>query len=382
MTRKPLAHSRLPASSAERWFNCPGSIAMTAHFPTEPNRYMAEGTVAHGLAADALMNRWDIEKLESFIGTHRVQDGFEIEITEEMTDAVWVYVDAVRECADRPGAIVIIEERIELGHINSILFGTCDACVIWPYDALHVFDFKYGSGMPVSPWKNKQLLEYAVGFFFREDVERITLNIVQPRSKAGEDVGTYELCAAELLEFERDLAKAVKAALAPDAPLVAGDWCRKTFCPAFAQCPAAGARARDLVVSDFEDKPPALEALEITKIKAILDRADFIVGWVEKVKEHAKERALRGEHIPGYKLVTSYGHRKWSDETAVVEAFETSYGERIYDQKLKSPAQLEKIVGKKEVEGLTFRPENGYRLVTENAKGEPVKLTKIEDDFD
>ena len=45
------AHARLSPSGAHRWMRCPGSVALEAPFPDNSNRYSAEGTLAHDLAA-------------------------------------------------------------------------------------------------------------------------------------------------------------------------------------------------------------------------------------------------------------------------------------------------------------------------------------------
>ena len=47
---KEAAHAVLSPSSAERWFNCPGSVALIDTLPPEAfrtSKFAAEGTVAH-----------------------------------------------------------------------------------------------------------------------------------------------------------------------------------------------------------------------------------------------------------------------------------------------------------------------------------------------
>lgn len=336
--------------------------------------------MAHGLASDALIHSWTNLQLEEKIGDTVMCDGFEVEITEEMTDAVQIYVDEVRKHFT-PECEIIIEEKTHLKDVHDTLFGTPDTIIIHPFKSIKVFDYKHGAGKKVNAWENKQLMYYALGYA-KEDVEEITINIVQPRIDADEPVSSYTVTPQALEEFAAELKEKAAAALLPDAPRNAGDWCHSTFCPLMHSCPAVESKAREIVAKDF-GAPPAVESLSVTQIKHILDYSDFISKWLGKVRDHAKERMVKGEQIPGYKLVQSLGHRKWISDEAVESDFGDKFGDKIYvAPKLKSPAQLEKIIGKDALADYTMRPENGYNLVTESAKGEPVKLTTAAEDFD
>jgi hypothetical protein len=48
------------------------------------------------------------------------------------------------------------------------------------------------------------------------------------------------------------------------------------------------------------------------------------------------------------------------------------FGELIFEKKLKSPAKLEKVVGKERVSAYTEVPDNGVQLVPMDAKGEAI----------
>ena len=55
-----------------------------------------------------------------------------------------------------------------------------------------------------------------------------------------------------------------------------------------------------------------------------------------------------GESVPGYKLVASATHRKWTAAEPVVEKFLRAIGvEDPFTHKLMSPAQAEKALGKR-----------------------------------
>ena len=380
MSNTPTKHSKLAASFCEAWWNCPGSIRETQHHETKPSIYLAEGTVAHDLAADCLLKDWDNDKLDTFIGVVKDQDGFEIEVTEEMVDAIWMYVEFVRSHLI-DGAMLIVEKTIKMPNIHEALFATPDAVVIWPYDKVFVFDLKYGAGRKVSAWKNKQLLYYACYYFMQEDVDVVSLNIVQPRIE-GENISSFEVDAEYMEDHIKQLKIKAKEALKKDAPLNAGPWCQKSFCSALSTCPAAQDKVYEIVAKDFDDAPNP-ESLNIEQIVKVLEWTDFLKNWLSAVTGYAKEMALQGENIPGYKLVKSLGNTKWKSEEAVIADLEPKYGDKIYaPAKLKSPTQMKKIIKKEEVENYSFRPESGIKLVPETAKGEPLKLNTASSDFD
>jgi len=139
------------------------------------------------------------------------------------------------------------------------------------------------------------------------------------------------------------------------------------------------------VVRDF-DSIPAVDVLTVEQIQKVLRYEDTIKDWMAKVREHATELMLQGVDIPGWKVVESLGHAKWVDEGVVTAEFGEEFGDKLYTKKLVSPAQFEKLAGKKRLgpnfrEDYTVRPKAGYKVVEENEKGETVKLTKAEEDF-
>ena len=375
-------HSILSASSCERWWNCPGSVAAGKDIPNPPTKYTAEGTVAHAVAEEALKD--PRKNLDDLIGTTRIQDGFEIEITEEMIDAVIEYKSYVLRIwndAGRPP--IVLEAKIELAEVNAVLWGSSDCYFAMPYGIVHVFDFKYGQGKRVSAWENKQLLYYALGIMLKEDCGMATIHVCQPRVEDG--FSSYDQTHDQIIEFHNELAAHAAAALDVKAPLVPGDWCRGSFCPARVTCPALRGLSQEIAVSDFSTLP-ITGVLTIEQIVKVLKYEDTIKDWMSKVRDHAKELMLLGQEVPGYKVVQSYGHAKWLDDNLVLAEFSDEFGDKMYEKKLISPAKFEKLVGKKRLgEGFrdeyTVRFESGYKIVEENEKGESVKTVTPQEDF-
>lgn len=381
-----MKHSSLSASGCERWWNCPGSVKACENIPNPPTIYTAGGTVAHSLCEAYFKKK---QKPEKRLGEIIEQDGFEIEVTQEMVDAVWVYIEYIENLVKAIGktAVVRFEQKVELTEVNSVLFGTADCVIIHPYKCVHVIDFKYGAGKRVHAWRNKQMMYYALGVMLKEDVKRFRLHIIQPRVEDG--VTDYAADTdTEMDEFHAELKEHVEAALDPKAPLVPGDWCKGTFCPYSKNgCPALSALSHEVVAKDFSDIP-VVQTLTIEQIKKVLKYEDTVKDWMAKVRDHAKELMVQGTTIPGYKVVKAQGNAKWVDEKAVIADFEGVLGDAIYtERKIVSPSQLEKLVGKKKLgptfrDEYTVRPDNGYKIVEEGEAGETVAIVKAKDDFD
>lgn len=384
MKHEKRKHAKLSASSCERWWNCPGSVEACKNIPNPPNAYMAEGTVAHGLAEQLLKDLDFAYKLEEMIGTVVMQEGFEIEITEDMVDAVKEYVHYVLNVKDElSGSVLYLEQRIELTEVDTDMFGTSDCILVVPFQTIHIFDFKYGQGKRVSAWENKQLLYYALGVMMQEDCTTFTVHICQPRVEDG--FTSFSGTSDDIHVFEKELRMKAAEALSPTAPRIPGEWCKNTFCPARVGCSALSGITRDLVAKDFVETTD-VRLLSLDHIQKVLKYEEVIKDWMAKVRDHAKELMLQGEVIPGYKIVAAQGNAKWIDEQVIVAEFEDEFGDKLYTKKLVSPAQFEKLAGKKRLgetfrEEYTVRPDNGFKIVEEESKGEPVKIKKPQEDF-
>ncbi len=59
-----VAHALLSPSSAERWMQCPGSVALSYGAPDSSSEYADEGTAAHELAAMCLRAYHDNDEPE------------------------------------------------------------------------------------------------------------------------------------------------------------------------------------------------------------------------------------------------------------------------------------------------------------------------------
>jgi hypothetical protein len=394
-------HAKLSPSSAYRWFVCPGSVRETAHLPDDSNKYARLGTAAHTLGERCLKTGTDAEK---WIGTQRgriavdyIENGeqkrefFLVDL--EMAEAVQVYLDYVRPIASRQGARLLIEERVGLTKIAEALsgiWGTSDAVV---YDSesktLYVIDYKHGQGKVVDVENNLQLMIYALAawatFNERFEVENVVCTIVQPRA-GGEQIKSVTYAAIDLLDFVQDCLDAVARVEDPNAPLVPGDHC--DFCKIRGSCAAR----RNLAITDAQDDffapTVGLDVVQTAQAVAeISGKVGPLIAWLKDAEEWLHAQAMKGETIPGKKLVAKRAERKWNvSDKEIVAALSplVALDDELYvPRELLSPGHMEKVLGKggkKLVDPLTTKVSSGYNLVDESDK-RPAITVHPGDDF-
>jgi hypothetical protein len=384
------AHSSLGASSMERWATCPASVKLSEGLPNPSSPYAAEGTIAHELCEIFLTDK--SIKPESMIG-ESIEPHPEVEITQEMIDAVMVYVDFVEK--EGKGKDISLEERVTLEHIDGELFGTNDCVIYEEFGELHVIDYKHGQGYAVEARENKQLLYYASGAGHGLDYSAVRLTIVQPRCDHPDGpIRSWVTTPDRIKEFERELKLAVdetRKAKAKFQPSEKG--CK--WCLAKHICPALKTKALSLAKDQFADVVELPKPMEMTgeEISKTLKNASLIETWLKSVQKYAHTAAEAGESIEGYKLVKAKKNRAWRDSDALIEEFGDLFDDTdLYaPKKLKTPAQLEKIVGKADVARFSETPEGGLNLVKESDKRAAVTMKAIsakdqfaeeEDEFD
>lgn len=375
------SHAALGASSASRWMACPGSVRLSEGMPDDSSAAAEEGTAAHALAELALRNRVDPQL---YVGTEL--EG--LEVTEEMAEFVRSFVDHCNELRAVEGSEHWIEHRFNLAALKppSPMFGTADfVCFDKAARTLHVVDLKYGQGVVVEATGNKQLRYYGLGALLSpalqgQWIERVVLTIVQPRARHPEgQIRSETLPFHALVEFSGDLLAAAAATLDPAAPLAAGEHCR--WCKARAVCPEKTRVALAVAQQEFSVEapakftPPAPETLAPEVFADMLSKLHILEDWASAMRKHAYAQLERGEPVPGFKLVAKRATRRWADEARAAQWLEAA-GEKpedIYVRELKSPAQIEKLVGKKNLPGdLVTKVSSGTKMVPEHDPGEAI----------
>ena len=394
------AHAKLSPSAAHRWWHCPGSIKASEGIENRSSIFADEGTAAHTLAEHCLLAGG--KDAEDFIGGTVSLDkgivepagednfGRQIEITEEMADAVQVYLDHVRSIMASPDVEYEVEAKLDLRAIPGMEFGTGDFCA---YDGkektLYICDYKHGKGVPVEVDDNPQLLAYALGVaarYHNRGVKKIVLAVIQPRAPHPKGpVRTWTCSPADLLDFEADLTEAAERTALPDAPVAAGEWCK--FCPAAPVCPSLAAESLkiaqasfDVVTDEMELLPP--DALTAEQLGETLRRANVLKDWIKRVEEFAHHEATHGRIPAGFKLVMKRATRKWKDDEVVLQQFgRWGVKDDLFEEpSLKSPAALERLApGKNKaeraaaIESLIVKESSGTTLAPESDPRPPAR---------
>lgn len=375
----PTKHARLSASSAFRWINCPGSVALSDQCPTPASSiYADEGTLAHAIGElklryvnDEISKRQLSAKMKPLLQNEHY--------CGEMEEATGYYADAVIEALEAAGedAELMIEQQFSLSRWVPEGFGTSDAVVIGG-GVIQVIDLKYGKGIKVDARNNPQLRLYGLGaanlFDSLYDFDTVRMTIIQPRL---DHISTEELPLSELLAWAEDEVKP-RAQMAMDGTdyTAVGDWCR--FCPAKAVCRKRAEYNLSIAKDDFRN-PPLLSDEEIGEV---LRRADELQHWVKDVGDYALEQALAGKQYDGWKLVEGRSVRKYADDLKVAEALTAAgYDEAmLYERKLYGISAMEKIVGKKRLTetlgDLIMKPAGKPVLVPESDKREAISTAE------
>lgn len=347
------AHSHLGASSAHRWLACPGSIRLSVGQPNESSIFAMEGTAAHELCEMALRDRKDAI---DYLGQEIVTGNHKFEVTEEMAEAVQVYLDTVRGDYEE-GDILFIEHRFDLSSIWAGMFGTNDCGLYKANGSLKVYDYKHGKGYAVEAENNPQLAYYGIGLINVPSLKgaRITdveLVIVQPRAPHKDGpVRRWMTDAIHLMEFMDDLRQGAAATEDPDAPLAAGEWCK--FCPAAGICPALRQIAIERAQAEFVDVVP--DELSEGNLAVLLEKAGLIEDGIRAIRKEVYSRMCGGAQVPGWKIVAKRATRKWTAGDEVVERLTMLFDldeDAVVEKKVRSPAQVEKMLPKAERAGL------------------------------
>lgn len=380
----PSKHAKLSASSAFRWINCPGSVALADQLPAPgSSAYADEGTLAHALAE---------LKLRKFLGDAGNYDKelAQIQASEyycgEMDEATDFYAETVQEHLAAAGedAELMIEQQFSLDNWVPEGFGTSDAVIIGG-STIEVIDLKYGKGVKVEAKNNPQLRLYGLGasalFGDLYDFETVRTTIIQPRLDhvSGEEIPLKEL----LLWAEEKVAPKARMAMDGTDYTACGDWCR--WCPAKAVCRKRAEYNLELAKDEFK-APPLLTDEEIGEV---LRRAEEIQKWTSDIQAYALEEALAGKQFDGWKLVEGRSNRKYADDVKVAETLVAAgYDEAmLYERKLYGITAMEKLVGKKKLTttlgDLIIKPAGKPVLVPESDKREAINTTEAaKADFD
>lgn len=379
-------HALLSASGASKWINCTPSPRLEETMPHSSSSYADEGTLAHEFAELNLKLQLGLmPKLEHGEATfHLKKDKY---YSTEMEDYVQIHVDYVKEQfaiaqANTRGAVLMIEEKVDMTHLIKDGFGTCDDIIVAD-GVMEVIDLKFGAGVRVSAENNSQLKLYALGALRLVElsyaIHTVRLTVVQPRM---DSISNWDISVEDLLNWGDDVVipKAIEAH-AGEGETKIGEWCR--FCKVKHICKAQANNAMSIAKHEFAD--PKL--IDPDTLLDVYDRASTIISWLNSVTDHVYKEALNGTEFKGFKLVEGRANRKIvkPEEVEQILTNEGYVRHSFITEKLKGIGELEKLVGKKNFDlllgGTVDKPKGLPALVPNDDPRPTYNKTSAADDF-
>ncbi len=352
------AHAPLGPSSAEGWSTCADYVNANRGLPDRTTEPAAEGTAAHAVSDLCLMLGLDAD---DFLGMPtRIKEHL---FAWEEDDAMLLQggIDRLRAAAGF--ARFYGEQRVDISTWTLPgQFGTLDRAYVIQIDGewwVVIEDLKWGRGIAVSPVANKQLMLYALGFWWavaRHQLPkgvrpRFRLIVDQPRHAGGG--GIWNTTLDELLTFGEWIKERAALTAAPVAPRTASlkgcIWCRRRRAPS--GCDTYDEYMIALLGLDWSDIDLGIlmdteldlpRALTADRRSYLLLHKDSIRRWLDQLEEEAVLDGLAGADTGLVKVVAgNKAADKWRDKgvdaAPVVAAHLGDFG---FNKRLKSPKQV------------------------------------------
>jgi len=416
-------HARLSPSAWKQWGYCPGSIQYVESLNIEdkPSKYAAEGTVAHEVHEQCLLNNKDAK---DYLGETIKADGFSFKVNDNMVEAVQTSLDYIRtriqEAEDFGYEVeMMVEIRSSLKYlkIKGLDGGTADVVLIFRLDGVitevEIIDYKHGQGVAVEVKDNGQALCYVTGVIALPAFngcaihEGVKITISQPRAIHQDGpMRSWDIDKDTVLKWEEEeLIPRAEATLEPDAPLVpTDDGCR--FCNANGQCSALYAKTQEIMIADFANDAllPVPESMTVEQKKAVMNHAAMLRAFIVAVEAQLQYEVDSGstEYKDAYKLVRKTTQRKLTDnaldeiDSPLLDYMTES---DMYDRKPKGIGALEKAVketmkengvkgfvkeAKKVMSEITTKPEGGIviALISDRRQGVQPSVCSDFDNLD
>ena len=283
-------HSPLSASSLPRIALCPASYRMSIGIPNKSNPAAERGTNIHEMAE----NLWN---------------GKEV-ITDDEEGLQWAkdYIEYVKSFDG--GAFLEVNLTEPLKTVHPLLGGTGDA-IIYNDKELHIIDLKTGRG--VVKTNSIQLKTYALGAWIKLGRPYVTIyaHIFQPHY-AQQLPAQYSYEDIALFEFElKELADRAEDPFQDPTP--GYEQCK--YCPARITCPSIKDKAIEVAKNEFK------AAEHLADLPELLDTAEMLEGWIDAVREAAKDIMNTGGFVAGWSMAKGRKMQKIKDAQAVVELF-------------------------------------------------------------
>lgn len=369
-------HAKLGGSSAERWMNCPGSVALSAGIAEEPpGEHASRGTAAHELLETSLTLGCAPEE---FRGETIEADGIQFVVDDDLIIPVTVAYRYITKRLEETGGTLELEvwvDDLELPDCG----GYGDVFIVdESANKLITIDYKNGF-KNVSAVENKQLMFYGLLYDTEVPFDDYEFVIIQPNSP-GEPIESWATDQETMRGFRLKVESAIERVLEAEKNdtdqlikldlLTIGPHC--DYCKAKLKCPAMMAGFDEL----NKDVDTGVDELSPERMGVILYRRKAMEKFFDAVADRANQLNQKGVKVPGTKLVRKFGNRSYtmSDDELLKKLRNAGYGKKLVTvQKVLTPKQLEAAIDDPElVDRLTTREYKGLETVLESARGEAV----------
>ena len=386
-------HSKFSPSQMPRIIRCPGSVRDTETVLKESSAYAQEGTMLHSVVEECLT-----------FNEHTVHPA-----TIKRFKLEQEHVDAVQECldwiialrfkhADCADAYEVVEQKVSLGPYACVTgcelltdcYGTLDYSFVVPEEnLLYVTDWKFGKGVEVWP-DTEQLKTYALGRIasLKAQIKKVVLVVGQPRLYSGELFKEYETTRAELYEWlYQDLIPALNNSQSKH-PIYRPTNKGCMWCSIKAVCKYRKDQAMKAAASVFAIHAKLPGKTDEEELADFLYKLPDLKKYIADIELYAMNILKDGKVIPGWKLVPGRSIRQWVNEDAAKTFY---YSLELYDiedltiTKFKSPTQIEKLVGKKNLTeeelALVHKPAGKPTMVPDSDKREAITYETASEKF-
>lgn len=362
-----MKHYTYGGSTAKRTLACPAWVNIAAKGPKldRSNAAADRGTLMHSIMEAVFVEEVTIDATLSMMRDHGLTQ-FDIEHLRAAEKATRDLFDRykITDFAVEP----TFEVSEHVGGSTDMIASSDDVCI--------VIDYKFGRG-EVDVKQNAQLAFYhwcAAQSNQLSDMvrgKRFVGAIIQPAIKY--DPQTYEYSDDEIAEFNVNIRSAIDASMKGAATPNPGDHCE--WCPAVPYCSAKLNEAAAVIVGAFDPMQDLAKALSMVEPLKI---------FIAAVESEALNAMSQQREIPGWKLVAKRKLRKWASESAALQALRNiglNDDDLLMPGELKTPAQLEKVLKKNEIEfdvaSLLDTSDPGVSIAPEDDPRAKVTVTKV-----
>lgn len=341
-------HAPLAPSSAPQWGHCSGSIAAQANIPDRESEATREGTAAHWVMSETLLNHRDNrDGPRECVGYLGATDPQGLLIDDKMVEGAQMMVDDVLEVAHRFNGLpyLLIEHRVYMPKIHPQNWGTLDVGLYLPdRQLLFIWDYKHGH-RETGPG-SLQFVDYLQGLCEKYQIDghldqqtRYVARVVQPYCYyAAGPVREQTGFLSDLRPQWNQLAMKAHEAFS-NPTLSTGLWCRD--CKAVGTCSAArraGYNFIDLVNEPYE--MDRMRGADLAVERGILaDGLAVARARLEAIEDELHHRVTAGETDSGLTVETSAGRVEWTIAPANARALAAQFGVDASKDAVLTPAQ-------------------------------------------